>query len=131
MKKEIELNLSIVEIWILPRVRNLPYASFRSSGVHRDNQSRMMRSNPSIGLESLYFQGRVCVAYLTLGQQPRPAAILVEHGRNYSMQQWEYKFDDIHERGPLEVGPEDLLDRERWYTEQLKKLNDLGATDGN
>lgn len=43
------------------------------------------------------------------------------------MQQWEYKFENIHKQGPLEVGPDNPLSRDRWYAEQLQKLNDLGA----
>lgn len=44
------------------------------------------------------------------------------------MPQWEYLFANIYDLGPLEVGPGHSLDRNRWLTEQLKRLNDLGAT---
>ena len=44
------------------------------------------------------------------------------------MPQREYLFANIYDQGPLEVGPGQSLDRNRWLTEQLKRLNDLGAT---
>lgn len=43
------------------------------------------------------------------------------------MKQWEYKFGNLYHLGPLEVGQDKPLDRNRWLTEQLNNLNDLGA----
>ncbi len=43
------------------------------------------------------------------------------------MKQWEYQFANMYDHGPLEVGPGQPIDRNRWLTEQLKLLNDLGG----
>lgn len=43
------------------------------------------------------------------------------------VRQWEYLFANVYDHGPLEVRPDQPLDRNRWLDEQLKRLNDLGA----
>lgn len=43
------------------------------------------------------------------------------------MKQWEYKFDNLYDHRTIEISPDKPIDKNRWYEETIKHLNDLGA----